>query len=60
MRPRASDASQPNKASGINHVTFAVRDLDESVDFYEGVLGCRFVAQWNSGAYLLAASFGSP
>jgi catechol 2,3-dioxygenase-like lactoylglutathione lyase family enzyme len=53
MRPRASDASQPNEASGINHVTFAVRDLDDRWNFYEGVLGCRFVASWNSGAYLL-------
>lgn len=40
--------------TGINHVTFAVRDLDESFDFYHEVLGFRPVARWSEGAYLLA------
>jgi len=40
--------------TGINHVTFAVRDLDESFEFYTGVLGFRPVARWANGAYLLA------
>ncbi len=38
---------------GINHVTFSVSDLDESFGFYVRVLGCRPVARWNTGAYLL-------
>jgi catechol 2,3-dioxygenase-like lactoylglutathione lyase family enzyme len=40
--------------TGINHVTFAVHDLDESFDFYREVLGFRPVARWSEGAYLLA------
>ena len=38
---------------GINHVTFSVADLEESFGFYVRVLGCRPVARWNTGAYLL-------
>ena len=40
--------------AGINHVTLAVADLDRSLAFYEGVLGCRRLARWPRGAYLLA------
>jgi catechol 2,3-dioxygenase-like lactoylglutathione lyase family enzyme len=39
---------------GLNHLTFAVRDLDESFDFYVRVLGLSPVARWEGGAYLLA------
>jgi catechol 2,3-dioxygenase-like lactoylglutathione lyase family enzyme len=39
---------------GINHVTFAVRDLERAFAFYTGVLGLRPVARWPKGAYLLA------
>jgi catechol 2,3-dioxygenase-like lactoylglutathione lyase family enzyme len=39
---------------GINHVTFAVRDIGESLRFYRDVLGCEPVVKWNKGAYLLA------
>jgi len=39
---------------GINHVTFAVRDMDESLRFYRDVLGCAPVVTWDKGAYLLA------
>lgn len=38
--------------SGINHVTFAVRDLDRSFHFYTAILGFRPVARWYKGAYL--------
>jgi catechol 2,3-dioxygenase-like lactoylglutathione lyase family enzyme len=38
--------------SGINHVTFAVRDLDRSFHFYADILGLRPVARWYKGAYL--------
>ncbi len=40
--------------TGVNHLTFSVRDLEESVGFYTGVLDFRLVARWNKGAYLLA------
>jgi catechol 2,3-dioxygenase-like lactoylglutathione lyase family enzyme len=40
--------------TGINHLTLAVRDLDESLTFYREVLGFRSVARWPNGAYLLA------
>lgn len=39
---------------GINHLTFAVRDLDESLAFYVEALGLSAVARWDGGAYLLA------
>ena len=43
--------------TGLNHVTFAVRDLDESFDFYCSVLGLRPVFRWSEGVYLLAGDF---
>ncbi len=43
--------------SGINHITFAVSDLDRSLDFYCDVLGCEQVHSWESGAYLRAGTF---
>lgn len=42
--------------TGINHIALAVRDLDESYDFYVNILGCRPVAKWPEGAYVLAGS----
>lgn len=40
--------------SGINHITLAVRDADESIAFYSQTLGCRIAARWPRGAYLAA------
>lgn len=37
---------------GLNHVTFAVADLDRSVRFYGDVLGFRLAHRWARGAYL--------
>lgn len=42
---------------GINHVTFAVTDLDRSVGFYTDILGCELHARWDSGAYLTVGNF---
>lgn len=39
---------------GINHITLAVHDLNESLEFYQNLLGCSLLAQWPQGAYLLA------
>ena len=39
---------------GLNHITLAVRDLEESCSFYQDVLRCRLIARWDSGAYLVA------
>lgn len=38
----------------VNHITFAVSDLEKSFDFYRMILGLQPVARWNTGAYLLA------
>jgi len=37
---------------GLNHITFAVKDIKRSVAFYRDVLGCEIHARWNHGAYL--------
>jgi catechol 2,3-dioxygenase-like lactoylglutathione lyase family enzyme len=42
--------------SGINHITFAVRDLDRSFHFYSQLLGLRPIAKWYKGAYLEAGT----
>ncbi|WP_432665841.1 VOC family protein [Wukongibacter baidiensis] len=42
--------------NGVNHITFAVRNLDESIKFYVELLGLKLVAHWDKGAYLLAGN----
>ena len=39
---------------GVNHITFAVSDLDRAFRFYVEVIGCSPVATWERGAYLRA------
>jgi catechol 2,3-dioxygenase-like lactoylglutathione lyase family enzyme len=39
---------------GVNHITLSVKDVEESFTFYTAVLGCRPVARWPQGAYLMA------
>jgi catechol 2,3-dioxygenase-like lactoylglutathione lyase family enzyme len=55
--------------TGINHVTFAVADMERSFVFYRDVLGFKPLCRWNKGAYFLAgetwfclnlADFSSP
>ena len=41
---------------GINHVTLTCDDVEASVTFYRDVLGCRLLARWPEGAYLVAGN----
>ena len=38
--------------TGLNHLTFAVTDLNRSVAFYQNLLQLRLEATWDTGAYL--------
>ena len=38
---------------GLNHITFAVRDIERSMVFYRDVLGGTLHARWDGGAYLV-------
>ena len=38
--------------SGLNHLTFAVTDLNRSISFYHELLQLQLDATWDSGAYL--------
>lgn len=42
--------------NGINHLTFAVRNLEASFAFYREVLGFRPLVKWKHGAYLAVGS----
>jgi glutathione S-transferase fosA5 len=39
---------------GLNHLTLSVSCLETSFDFYTQILGCKPLARWKRGAYLLA------
>lgn len=41
---------------GLNHLTLAVRDLERASQFYQQALGCRLLARWPQGVYLLAGN----
>ncbi|MBE9049756.1 fosfomycin resistance glutathione transferase [Nostocales cyanobacterium LEGE 11386] len=40
--------------TALNHITLSVSDVEQSFEFYTKVLGCRAIAKWHKGAYLLA------
>ncbi len=42
--------------SGLNHITLAVSNLDDSLDFYMNVLDFKGHARWDRGAYLSVGS----
>lgn len=39
--------------TGINHLTFATKNLGVSIAFYSKILGAQTLATWDTGAYLL-------
>lgn len=42
--------------TGLNHITLAVSDLDDSIRFYRDLLGCELVSRQATGAYLLVGT----
>jgi catechol 2,3-dioxygenase-like lactoylglutathione lyase family enzyme len=40
--------------TGINHITLAVKDIEESFKFYQDILGFKPLIKWKKGAYFLA------
>lgn len=40
--------------TGVNHITFSVRNLNWSIQFYRDLLGMKLHVYWDSGAYLTA------
>lgn len=40
--------------TGTNHITFSVRDLGSSIQFYRDFLGMKLHVFWDTGAYLTA------
>ncbi len=42
---------------GMNHITFAVLDVERAFSFYTDILGLKPIARWDKGAYLTAGDF---
>ena len=42
---------------GMNHITFAVSNVERAFRFYSDILGLKPVAKWDQGAYLTAGGF---
>lgn len=40
--------------AGFNHLTLSTSNIDTSFNFYCQILGCKPLAKWKRGAYLLA------
>ena len=40
--------------TGLNHLTLSTTNLNISFNFYRQILGCKPLAKWKRGAYLLA------
>lgn len=40
--------------TGLNHITYTVSDLSQSIAFYRELVGLKLEVNWKSGAYLSA------
>ena len=40
--------------NSLNHITFAVKNIEKSFKFYTKILGLKPVVKWKNGAYLRA------
>lgn len=40
------------RCTGLNHITLAVSDIAQSLDFYCNILGAQLRSRWAAGAYL--------
>jgi catechol 2,3-dioxygenase-like lactoylglutathione lyase family enzyme len=43
--------------AGINHITLAVKNIDQAFAFYRNVLGFKPLVKWDKGAYFLINNF---
>jgi len=46
--------------TGLNHITLAVKDVEESFSFYRTVLGFTPLCKWEGSAYFLAGNPDQP
>ena len=42
--------------TGINHITIATNDVNESFNFYRNTLGFKPLCKWDKGAYFLVGN----
>ncbi len=46
--------------TGLNHITLAVKDIEQSFPFYHNVLGFTPLCKWEGGAYFLVGNPDQP
>lgn len=42
---------------GVNHITLAVQNVQDSFGFYKDILGLKPLCRWHKGAYFLVGDF---
>lgn len=42
--------------TGINHITIASKNINNSFNFYKNILGFKPLCKWNNGAYFLVGN----
>lgn len=43
--------------AGMNHITLAVKNINQSFVFYSDIIGLKPLVKWDKGAYFLAGDF---
>ena len=43
--------------TGMNHITLAITDIEQSFHFYRDILGLKPLCRWDKGAYFLVGNF---